>query len=147
MLRFIKSHRGAKNKEFIGVIGNYFVEILDDDPFIPKFLSAVNSDYLHVPSDRSRFLTPDERMVLKSHEKNCLVIFKSEPHLEQYTCSIRLFTYDHPIQTPKELLTDAMRMAAFRWLKITTGDKFYSLNKSFMQPAGEILATLSSHKN
>lgn len=147
MLRAIRSHRRAKSKEFIGVIGNHFVEILDDDPFIPKFLAVVRSNYLHVPSDQSRFLAPNERMVLKSHEKNSLVIFKSEPHLERSTCSIRLFALHHPTQTPKELLADAMRLAAFRWSKITTSEKLYPLTKSFMQPVEEILAALSSHKN
>ena len=147
MKAILKGHRGSKTKVFLGVIGNYFIEILDNDPFIPRFITTVKSDYLHLPSDRSRFLTPDERMVLKSHDKNSLVIFKNEPHPERCTCSIKLFIYHHPTQTPKELLTDAMRLAAFRWSKIIAGDKLYPLNQSFMQPAGEILAALSSYKN
>lgn len=83
-------------------------------------------------------------MVLKSHEKNSLVIFKSEPHIERYVCSVRLFVCQGTTQRQKDLLTDAMRLAAFRWSKIAAGDLVYPLAKSFMQPVEEILAALST---
>jgi hypothetical protein len=145
MEAFLKGHRGSKQKSFLGVIGNHYVEILDDDPFIPKFLAILKSKYRHTPSDLSRFLPPDERMILKSHENNSLVIFKTEPHIERNTCSVRLFVYDSPVQRPKDLLTDAMRLAAFRWSKISAGNTLYPLNRSFMQPVAEILEVLPSH--
>lgn len=143
MQSILRGHRGSKKKLFLGVIGNYFVEILDDDPFITKFLAATKSKYQHSKSDLTRFLPPDERMVLRSHEKNSLVIFKGEKHLAQTVCSLKLFVYLHPAQTPKALLTDAMRLAAFRWSKIKSGEKIFHLEKSFKQPAEEILASLS----
>lgn len=147
MEAFLKGHRRSKSKTFLGVIGNHFVEILDDDPFILKFLNTIKSEYTHETSHLSRFLPPSERMVLRSHEKNSLVIFKSEPHLEPYTCSVKLFAYHYPTQTPKALLTDAVWLAAFRWSRISIGDNHYPLTKSIMQHVEEILAALSSHKN
>jgi hypothetical protein len=147
MLRIIKSHRGAKTKEFIGVVGTYFIEILDDDPFITNFLTSVKGDYLHAPSESSRFLTPDERMVLKCHDKNSLAIFKSERHHESYACSLKLFIYRHTSHAPKELLTDALRLAASRWSKIIVKESLYPLHESIRQPVAEILAALSSQKN
>ncbi len=144
MLKLIKNHRGAKTKEFIGVIGIYFIEILDDDPFIKKFLIAVKSNYHHTPSDRSRFLTPDERMVLKSHEKNSLVILKTASNAELYTCEIKLFKYQPSSSTPKELVIDVLRLAGLRWSSIKVRDKIYSLNRPLpMQLVEEILATES----
>lgn len=144
MLKLIKNHRGAKTKEFIGVIGIYFIEILDDDPFIMKFLSAVKSKYRHTPSDRSRFLTPDERMVLKSHENNYLVIIKTEPTEDLYTCEIRLFKCQPTKHPPKELVVDVLRLAGHRWRSIKVRDKIYSLNRPLpMQLVEEILAAES----
>ncbi len=144
MLRLIKNYRGAKTKEYIGVIGIYFIEILDDDPFIKKFLGAVKSKYRHTPSDRSRFLTPDERMVLKSHENKSLVIIKTEPTAELYTCEIKLFKCKSLSSTPKELVVDVLRLAGLRWSSIKVRDKIYSLNRPLpMQLVEEILAAES----
>jgi len=142
MQAFLKSHRGYKNKQFLGVIGVYLIEILDGDSFIPKFLKITGSDYVHSPSDSSRFLSPDERMILRSFDNDCMIIFKSSSHEpERYVCSIHLFICQHKSNI-KKILADALRLASHRWSKISVDGKFYTLTNSLKQPAAEILEAL-----
>lgn len=147
MQAFLKSHRGYKNKQFLGVIGVYLIEILDGDSFIPKFLEITGSNYVHVPSGASRFLSPDERMILRSFDSDCMIIFKSSSHdPERYVCSIDLFICQHK-SNRIFFLVDALRLASYRWSKISVAGKLYPLTNSLKQPAAEIQEALLSPKS
>lgn len=105
--------RGRASKKFIGVIGSYLIEILDDDPLIPHILT--NSQFKYRPSDASRLDGVRARMVLKSHSNDSLIIFKTKnaTHWNE-ECELVAFVNNSNIAST-DLLREAQRLSEYRW--------------------------------
>lgn len=117
MEAFLKGHRGSSTKRFLGVIGSYLVEILDDDPIIKKLLAA--SCHSHSPSTDSRFRSATKRLILKSFSGDALVIIKTKPGSSDYNeCELASFI-NNSREDSETLLNDARELAKHRWQKIS----------------------------
>lgn len=117
MEAFLKGHRGGKTKQFLGVIGSYLVEILDENPMITSLLSK--SQYHHLPSADSRFVAPTKRLILTSFSNDILVIIKnSECSLDGDTCELAAFV-NNSREDSETILADARVLAKHRWSKIS----------------------------
>lgn len=134
-------------KIFLGVIGSYLIETLDDDPIITKLAGVhiLKSYQKLYPTHSTRFAGSTLRMVLKSFKGDALLILtcidklKSECHLFHFS--------NHGKQTDQQILLDALNLASFRWSAIRVDGISYALNKNNMPQMKEIQAILSSLKD
>lgn len=115
MQAILKNRRGQKPKFFIGAIGTYLIEILDDDPLIPKLLSKTN--YRYRLSTQSRIKGQDKRMILKTFDNDALIILKNSSKNSDEKWTVFLIINNSP-ESSENLLQDAKRLARDRWPKI-----------------------------
>lgn len=113
MKAFLKSSRKAGSKKYLGVIGSYLFEIIDQEPLIMKVLLGTKS--IFNPSQASRHSGPEKRMILTTFSSDALLIFKTAHEnalgdLVDLTIFLNASTYD--IQT---LLQEAEMLAILRW--------------------------------
>ena len=117
MKAFLKSHRGNKRKRFLGVIGSYLVEILDDDPVISRILSK--SRYKHYPLSYSYLSGVTKRMILKTFSNDALVILGTRPRVQKNNICKKLFFINNSDIPSKVLLQEARKLAEDRWSIVT----------------------------
>ena len=116
MKAFLKSHRGSERKRFLGVIGSYLIEVLDDDPVISRILSK--SKYKHYPSNDSYLSGPTKRMILKTFSNDALIILGTRQGTQKNNICKRLFFINNSDIPSEVLLRDSRTLAEDRWSKI-----------------------------
>lgn len=142
MQAFLRNKKYSR-KIFLGVIGSYLIETLDDDPIITKLAGTpiLKSYQKKYQTGSSRFVGSSVRMVLKSFEGDALLILtcfdklKSECHLFHFS--------NHGKQTDQQILLDALNLASFRWSAIRVNGISYPLSKNTIPQMKEIQAILS----
>jgi len=143
MYTIIRKHKYSR-KKFLGVIGSFLIETLDDDPIISKFinikrLSSYRSKY---PINGPRFLGPTSRMILKSHDADALIILidiDSECHLFHFL--------NRSKYSDQQILSDALKLASFMWSSFRIDGISFQLKRNVMPQMKEIQAILSSLKS
>ena len=117
------------SKQFLGVVGDYLIEVLDDDPRINKIISSSRKklNHYHHESSQSRLSGLTKRMNLVNFSGKALVILKTESNaLDEFTCIITAFINNSELEE-NVLLSDAIRLASERWNSILYGGKVYNL--------------------
>jgi hypothetical protein len=131
-------------KRFVGFIGTFLIETLDDDPIISKFinknrLTQYRSKY---PVNSTRFLGPTSRMILKSHDADALII------LIDIDSECQLFHFlNRSKYSNQQILSDALKLASFKWSSFRIDGISFPLKRNVMLQMKEIQAILSSLKN
>lgn len=114
MQAILKNRRGQKPTFFIGAIGTYLIEILDDDPLISKLL--IKTKHKYKASCKSRTKGQDKRMVLKTFKNDALIILKNAIGSEKEWTVLLLINNSQ--ESSENLLRDAKRLARDRWPKV-----------------------------
>jgi hypothetical protein len=106
-------------KIFLGVIGSFLIETLDDDPIINKLTKTrILKKYRTLfPANTSRFVGSSGRMVLKAFEGDTLLILTCINKLESH-CEVFCFYNKMKKYTDQQILSDALRLASLRWNSI-----------------------------
>lgn len=131
-------------KIFLGVIGSFLIETLDDDPIMSKFMNKKRlALYLSkYPINSPRFLGPTSRMLLKSHDADALIIFIAIDS----ECQIFHFL-NRSKYSDQQILSDALKLASFKWGSIRIDGISFPLKRNVMPQMKEIQAILSSLKD
>ena len=109
--------RTRPSKRFLGVIGSYLVEILDDDPVIQKVLATSKHKYSKSPE--SRFTGLNKRMVLKTFSGDAIIIVQTKSgSVQNDQCELFVF-FNKSLLTTKDLVEDARALAKHRWKVIS----------------------------
>jgi hypothetical protein len=138
MKSFLKSSRKTGSKKYLGVIGSYLMEILDDEPVIIHLLK--DSAYHYSPSMASRFSGPDKRLILTTFLSDALLIFSTTKENDFGDVVELLVFVNNSVITSATLLKEAERLASLRWPVATLQFKSSSqeTNHLFLQ-AGWLL--------
>lgn len=113
MKSFLKSSRKTGSKKYLGVIGSYLIEILDDEPVIIHLLK--DSAYHYSPSRASRFSGPDKRLILTTFQSDALLIFNTAKE-NNFSDTVDLSVFVNNSTTPSAaLLKEAENLAGLRW--------------------------------
>lgn len=113
MKSFLKSSRKTGSKKYLGVIGSYLMEILDDEPVIIHLLK--DSAYHYSPSMASRFSGPDKRLILTTFQSDALFIFSTTKE-KDFGDTVDLSVFVNNSTTPSvALLKEVESLAGLRW--------------------------------
>lgn len=138
MKSFLKSSRKTGSKKYLGVIGSYLMEILDDEPVIIHLLK--DSAYHYSPSMASRFSGPEKRLILTTFLSDALLIFSTTKENDFGDVVELLVFVNNSVTASSTLLKEAERLASLRWPVATLQFKSSSqdTNRLFLQ-AGWLL--------
>jgi len=119
MQSFLRNKKNGRNI-FLGVIGSFLIETLDDDPIINKLTKTciLKSYRTLFPANSSRFIGSTSRMVLKAFDGDALLVLTTcYDKLESPNCQI-LFYSNISKCSDQQILSDALRLASLRWNSI-----------------------------
>lgn len=118
MLRIIKNRPRQMPKLYLGVIGSYMIEILDDHPLIRKITTKLQFHELSKPQLGSRLGGPCGRMILKGFTDDVLIVIRTKKRCKNNdTCVLGLMKNKSDIPS-KVLLQDARSLAILRWRNV-----------------------------
>lgn len=123
MVGIIKDLRGRTPKRYLGAMGSYLFEILDDHPLIPK-ITTKSQYYLCLPPEGSRLGGSDGRMILKIISDDALIFIRIKKRCKKnYTGIMILLISRSEIPSRAFLMRDPLLLVAglnsiLRWLLI-----------------------------
>ncbi len=110
-LRAIKNSR-RKGTYFLGVMGSFLIEILDDDKIVEKLAPRY---FNYWGSNSNRHFGPSARLILRNFSKEALVVIRTIDATSK-TAEMVLFI-NHSSRVNSELIDDLRWLASDRWPK------------------------------
>ncbi len=122
-LRAIKNSR-RKGSYFLGVMGSFLIETLDDDKIVEKLAPRY---FNYWRSNSNRHFGPSARLILRNFSRDALVVIRTIDATSK-TAEL-VFFKNHSSRVNSELIEDLTWLASDRWPKGKLITKSKKINK------------------